>query len=403
MPSLPTSRVTARPQAARKSARKTTTAATGAAGLCLAMAMQTAGPASAAPDTPASAATRIAEVQRTLHALSRKIETTVEDYNEARVTLAAAQRTAAAAAINAERARLAYHGKRTKLSGYAASAYRSGPEGSLAAIVTSTPAEYLDRLATLDAVGHRQAEMVRVTDEARQQYAGQVVAVDAASRAAAKVTQRIAAAKASIEAQIASQRGILAGLQADRARLRAEAARQQAARDAAAAAASRRQARAIGTVAGATVVARSSATRTTRSVARSVSAQSAPARAVAARSAPVSGRAKAAVAAAYSRLSRPYVYGAAGPNRFDCSGLTMWSWARAGVSLPHSSRAQYRSGRRVSRAALKPGDLLFFYSPISHVSMYIGGGRMISAPRTGDVVKIATPQWGRFVGAVRPG
>lgn len=117
----------------------------------------------------------------------------------------------------------------------------------------------------------------------------------------------------------------------------------------------------------------------------------------------VSGRGGAAVAAAESVLGRPYVWGASGQSSFDCSGLTMWAWAHAGVGLSHSSSAQYGSGAHVSQSALQPGDLLFFYSPISHVGMYIGGGQMIHAPHTGDVVRIATPMWSDFVGAVRPG
>ncbi|MEP6463530.1 MAG: NlpC/P60 family protein, partial [Frankiaceae bacterium] len=367
--------------------RATQAAAIAAAGLCLALATPTTGPASAAPSASAKVATQIADVQRKLAALNMKIEATVEEYNSARLTLAGAKRKAAAASAKAERARVAYQGKRTMLSGYAASAYRSGPDGSLAAIVSSTPAEYLDRLQTLDAVGHRQSEIVTATDIARQQYAAQVTAVQTAAEAAAQVTRGIAAAKASIESQIATQRGLLAGLRAERARLLAQAARQQAVKDVAAATVTRSVVRQIDNVAV-------SHPAPARAASRSSSVHRTPP--------PASGRARAAVAAAYSVLGRPYVWGAAGSGSFDCSGLTMWSWAHTGVGLPHSSRAQYGSGAHVSKSALQPGDLLFFYSPISHVGMYIGGGRMIHAPHTGDVVRIATPQWGSFVGAVRP-
>ncbi len=97
------------------------------------------------------------------------------------------------------------------------------------------------------------------------------------------------------------------------------------------------------------------------------------------------------------------MYGAEGPNSFDCSGLTMWVWAKAGVSLPHSSRMQIRYGTRVSKSQLLPGDLVFYGSPIHHVGIYIGNGNMISAPRTGDVVKIQPAFRRDFAGAVRPG
>jgi cell wall-associated NlpC family hydrolase len=105
---------------------------------------------------------------------------------------------------------------------------------------------------------------------------------------------------------------------------------------------------------------------------------------------------------AFNKLGSPYQWGASGPTRFDSSGLTMWVWGKAGVSLPHSSRAQYGSGRHVSRGNLQPGDLVFFGSPIHHVGIYIGGGRMISAPHSGDVVKIQDAFRGDYVGAARP-
>ena len=88
-------------------------------------------------------------------------------------------------------------------------------------------------------------------------------------------------------------------------------------------------------------------------------------------------------------LGRPYRWAAAGPNMFDCSGLTMYVYAQVGVGLPHSSRAQSQLGQFVPRGALKPGDLVFSGRPIHHVGIYIGGGRMVSAPQTGDVVKIS--------------
>ena len=95
-----------------------------------------------------------------------------------------------------------------------------------------------------------------------------------------------------------------------------------------------------------------------------------------------------AVDTALAQLGDPYVYGAAGPDSFDCSGLTMYAWSAAGVALPHSSSMQSTVGTPVSYSDLQPGDLVFFYSPISHVAMYIGNGLIVSAPHTGDVVKV---------------
>lgn len=113
--------------------------------------------------------------------------------------------------------------------------------------------------------------------------------------------------------------------------------------------------------------------------------------------------AQAAIQAAYSVIGTPYVWGSADPSvGFDCSGLTMWSWAQAGVSLPHSSAAQYAALPHVDRSNLQPGDLLFFYTPISHVGMYLTPSTMIDANHPGDVVNVRPINWDSFVGAARP-
>jgi len=108
------------------------------------------------------------------------------------------------------------------------------------------------------------------------------------------------------------------------------------------------------------------------------------------------------VSIARKYLGAPYRWAAAGPNAFDCSGLTMFVYRQVGVSLPHSSRAQIGSGQRVSRSNLAPGDLVFFGSPIHHVGLYVGGGMMIHAPHTGDVVRYASISRSDYAGACRP-
>jgi cell wall-associated NlpC family hydrolase len=120
-------------------------------------------------------------------------------------------------------------------------------------------------------------------------------------------------------------------------------------------------------------------------------------------SAPASGRGGAAVAYAMAQVGDSYVYGAAGPSSFDCSGLTMMAWAAAGVALPHSSSAQYSSGTRVAASDLQPGDLVFYYSPISHVGMYIGNGNIVHAANPSTGVNITGLYSMPYVGAVRPG
>jgi cell wall-associated NlpC family hydrolase len=113
--------------------------------------------------------------------------------------------------------------------------------------------------------------------------------------------------------------------------------------------------------------------------------------------------AQTAVETARAQLGKPYVYAAAGPDAFDCSGLTMYAWAAAGVSLPHSSQAQYASLPHVAQSQLQPGDLVFFGSPIHHVGIYAGGGTMIEAPHTGAVVRYRSIYRDDYVGGARPG
>lgn len=112
--------------------------------------------------------------------------------------------------------------------------------------------------------------------------------------------------------------------------------------------------------------------------------------------------AQKAVDTALDQLGVPYRWGGTTPRGFDCSGLTSYVWRAAGVELPRTSRAQYSATKRVSRDDLEPGDLLFFYSPVSHVGIYIGDGKMVDAPSRGRDVRVRSIFRGNFVGAGRP-
>jgi cell wall-associated NlpC family hydrolase len=115
-----------------------------------------------------------------------------------------------------------------------------------------------------------------------------------------------------------------------------------------------------------------------------------------------SSKAATAIAFARAQLGKPYVYGAEGPNAYDCSGLVQAAWKAAGVSLPRVTNDQYAAGRKVSTSNLQPGDLVFYYSGISHVGMYIGNGQIIHAPNPSTVVKIASVDSMPIYGATRP-
>jgi peptidoglycan DL-endopeptidase CwlO len=118
---------------------------------------------------------------------------------------------------------------------------------------------------------------------------------------------------------------------------------------------------------------------------------------------PPTGDSVEAIALRYalSRRGDPYVWAAAGPDEFDCSGLVVWAYAQEGISLPHYTGSLWDEGMHVSRADLQPGDLVFFFPDISHVGIYIGDGLMVDAPSTGQVVQVQSVFWDEYVGAVR--
>jgi peptidoglycan DL-endopeptidase CwlO len=110
-----------------------------------------------------------------------------------------------------------------------------------------------------------------------------------------------------------------------------------------------------------------------------------------------------ALVAAMSRRGDPYVWGAAGPDEFDCSGLVVWAFAQVGISLPHYTGDLWNSGVHVPRSDLQPGDLVFFYADISHVGIYLGDGLMVDAPDFGQDVEVQPVDWANYVGAVQIG
>ena len=264
--------------------------------------------------------------------------------------------------------------------------------------------EYVKSLAGTqsDALdGYRSAAVQQQEAEARLQ---------AAEKAAQKAQAGVSSAKAAtiaaqtqLEGTLSQVKGQLATLvaqaeaaqQAEQARVAAaNLLRQQQAAAAAAAAAAARQA------AAATVLAVSRATPAPPA-SPGAPARATPAPAVNNPAPPVGSGAGAAVAAALSRVGDPYVWGASGPTSFDCSGLVMWAWAHAGVSLAHFSGAQYASTQHISMSQLQPGDLVFPSDPGQHVAMYIGGGQIVEAPHSGASVHVI-PLSSWFVLASRP-
>jgi len=339
-------------------------------------------PLSALASTIGDKQKQAAAVQRQIDALDVRVSLADEDYNQARDRLAETTAKARAAARRAAELTARKAVLQTALDDRADQVYRSGGTlGTLALLLGSRDlgdfmwtAEVLDRLNARDAATIDELKKTEAEAEA-------TAAKLAASRAdAARAEKAIAANARSVRAQLAARQRILDALDADIRSLLA----QQAARKAEAA---RKKYLAY--------------------LARNRKPPKKPSGAKPwldlGGNPPASSRAAAAVAAAKTAVGRRYVWAASGPLTFDCSGLTMWAYSKAGVRLPHSSRAQINVGRRVSKANLQPGDLVFFYSPIHHVGMYVGGGYFIHAPGTGKRVQYTSlASYGRYSGACRP-
>ena len=306
----------------------------------------------------------LGEVQQRVNALNAKMDVAVEQYAQSKLALATARRQAAVAQARVHAAEVALNAIRKSMGAVAAAAYRSGGTDQFVQLVhTSTPQTFLDRASSLNRIAAGQSAQMAAAATARHRLDTVRAAATKEQAVSAAVAGAMAAQKAQIEGALAEEQRLLSSLKADeRARLNAQ-----------------RQATA-------------EAARASRSRDFSLPTYNGPA----------SGRAAVAVREAYNQLGKPYSWGASGPGSFDCSGLTMWAWGHAGVSLSHSAAAQYDEGRHVSQADIQPGDLTFYGSPIHHVGIYIGGGNMISAPHSGDVVKIEAAFRSDYVGASRP-
>ena len=331
-----------------------------------------------APAAPASAdiATQIKDSQAQLDRINSAAEAAAERYNAGRIQLAEAQRLATTAQQAAAREDQAVAALRSQAGAFAAQAYKAGAAGLEARLLSgSTPGELLDQLGTLNRISRSQSDVMAVLATARHRQAA-AAQVAASTLDVARATVRsLNKDKADVEAAAAKAQQILIGLQAKQQQLI------QAARDAA----SRRAAQARAAELAAQARAEAAAASAFR--AQPVAVEQ-PARA--AQYTHYSGSAaEIAVKVAMDQLGKPYQWGAAGPDSFDCSGLTMFAYARAGISLPHLAASQFNEGRHVSRAELLPGDLVFFEKNLGHMGMYIGNGNFIHAPHTGDVVKIS--------------
>ena len=290
----------------------------------------TAAPAQAAPSTSAEAAQLVA-------ARGHDLEVVTEQFNEARATLDTQRAAAEAAKGTLEQAAATLGAAQQQVRGIARSAWTGEGLTSFQALMTSDSADdFVDRMSTLQLVAGRQNAILGAAASANVAAAqAQATAQDAA--AAAKATyDKVAAQQADLQKQVAEYKAVYDRLSADEKR---------------------------------------AATAVPQRASRADREPPAPSGAVVASS----DAAQIAIDTAMAQRGKPYVWAASGPGSFDCSGLTAYAYGKAGIALPHSSAVQATMGKAVSRADLQPGDLVFFYSPVSHVGIYIGNGQMVDA------------------------
>jgi peptidoglycan DL-endopeptidase CwlO len=359
----------------------------------------------------------IASVQRQIDALDVQSEIAAEAYNGAVEQLGWADRVAKAAAARLAAATAVLLHLRTRAGAVAVDAYQSGGLSQLSVLTDAGgPATLLDRVATLDAVAHAQRTSLDQLAVAEHEQAFAKLAADVALARQRQLTANKRRERDAVLAAARREQQLLGQLQDAQAQLVAQAqaavAQATAARyavDAAVAARALAIAKAQAAALARQRAAQAAATSTFQAAsARAISQGSSPTAGSA--SPPVSeappalgsGGAAVAVAWAYREIGKPYVWAAAGPDTFDCSGLTQYVWAKAGVYLGHYTGTQINQGHPVSSAALIPGDLVFFGSPIHHVGIYVGAGMMIDAPHTGAFVREEPVWWPQYAGAVRP-
>ena len=311
----------------------------------------------------AEAAQTLAQVQARVRQLEEEATTAAEGAQEAKVKLASLNRTLAGVQAKREIQSQSVSAISKSLSAIAVEQYKTGGlSQSLELLFSSNPALYLSAAGSLEAITRKQSVELRKYQAAKQRLTATSLTVNDKLALVQAAQKKLAAQSARAAAKLAEAESLLSKLKKeDRERL-ARLAEQEEDAD----------------------------QKSSLAAAKALSG--------------VSGRGGKALQYALKQIGDRYVFGAAGMTTWDCSGLTMRAFQTAGVSLPHSSRAQYSYGKSVKRSELKAGDLVFFGRPISHVGIYLGGGKMVHAPRSGSRVKVASAaNLGRkpYVGARR--
>jgi cell wall-associated NlpC family hydrolase len=321
------------------------------------------------------------QVKAEITALQSQAEVAQEKLNAAQVALAAGQRTLAQINARVARSQAAVDAAQRQLGRLASAAYQSGGiDQTLQLLMADNPTQFLEQASTLDGVSRHQVDVMRTVATAKQRLAEDKLAAAQELATLQKLRDTAAASYADVKARQRAAQALYDQLNAAQRAALARAA--AAARSQAAAASATR----------ASYVTRSSRSSTTHHHHYSGGGGGSYSGSIGAR----------VVAFAMAQVGDSYVFGGTGPSSWDCSGLTMEAYASVGISLPHSSYSQWDSGRHISSSQLEPGDLVFYYQPMHHVGIYIGGGRIVHAANPYEGVTTASLYSMPYDGAVRP-
>ncbi|MGK5737622.1 NlpC/P60 family protein [Micromonospora sp. URMC 103] len=298
--------------------------------------------------TAAHADPSVAEIERQIDEDWNKLEPVIEKHNATRQDLAAKRREADALAARIKPLQRRVDEAMDKVSALAVRAYKGETVSTVNAVLGSrTPGEVVGQLEMLDRFAHNQQQDVQQVVELRDELARQKAPLDEMVSRLAVTEAQLAAKKKQINAEI------------DRLQ--------------------KLRIKVYGNGGGG------------------------PLRPAPCPATYPGGAAGVAVKFACAQIGKPYVWGAEGPNSYDCSGLMLAAWKKAGVSLPHNAAQQSRVTKDVSRGELRPGDLVFYYSDIHHVGMYVGGGWVVHASQAGQPVKMKKVDDGPIHSYGRPG
>jgi cell wall-associated NlpC family hydrolase len=373
-------------------------------------------------DTPAitKAKSQAEALREQIDELDAKVEAAVEEYNTAKELLAQTQAAAKKNEAKLKKTEADLEEARARLTVRVVEIYKAGHLGVLDTLVGSVSfSDLVNRLSLMERLSKQDAELIAQVTAYQDEVTARKAELAKQLGEQKQYKAEAAAAEEKVKAQLAAKEKALVGKEAQIAQLeKEEAARQAALAEAARKAAEEaRKAREAAAREARDAAARRATTTTTERTATTSGRTTTTDGETTATSerpptterptttttegAPSGGLSGGDVVDYALRfLGTRYVWGGSGPSGFDCSGFTQYVYAHFDIFIPHSSALQYRYGVAVSRAALEPGDLVFFYSPIHHVGIYIGGGKMVNAAGTGKGVRIDY-LWSSYTGARR--